>query len=574
MKQYRWYLGVVLLLLFAFLAACTGGAADEPTQEPEATEAMEEPAEEPTEEVAEEPAAEFEPMVLTAPDCEYGGKIQQIAALDELTVEFTMCRPDPAFLAKAAFIAFSIQPREWIEQASATKELLENPVGTGPYMLQEWARGDSVTFTRFGDYWGDPAVAETLVYRWGTEAAARLLELQSGTVDYITQLGQEQFAEVEANPDLQLIPEPNPNIFYLAMTNTFEPFNDPLVRQAVAMGIDRQRIIDNFYPTGSEVASHFTPCSIPNGCTGDAWYEFDPEGARELLAEAGYPDGFETSIFYRDVFRVYLPEPSVVAVELQTQLEENLGITAEVVVMESGEFIAESSAGNLDGLYLLGWGADYPHVTNFLDYHFGAANPQFGDTFPEIYEPLVEASQIADPAQAEPLYVQANNAIRELVPMVPIAHGVSANAALASLEGAHARPFGHHIFAMMNPGDDTLVVMQNAEPISLYCGDETDGESLSACGQVVESLLAYALDSGEIVPALATGCEANEDSTVWTCALRDGVKFHDGSDLDANDVVASWAAGIDASNPAHVGNTGAFEYFSYLWDNLMNLPPE
>ena len=113
--------------------------------------------------------------------------------------------------------------------------------------------------------------------------------------------------------------------------------------------------------------------------------------------------------------------------------------------------------------------------------------------------------------------------------------------------------------------------MQNNEPISLYCADETDGESLRPCQQVVETLLDYALDSGETVPALATSCEGNEDSTVWTCHLREGVLFHDGSTLDANDVVASWAAGIDAANPYHAGNTGAYEYFSYLWDGLMNV---
>ncbi len=69
---------------------------------------------------------------------------------------------------------------------------------------------------------------------------------------------------------------------------------------------------------------------------------------------------------------------------------------------------------------------------------------------------------------------------------------------------------------------------------------------------------------------MATGCSANEDSTVWTCNLRAGVKFHDGSTFDANDVVVSWAAGIDASNPLHTGNTGSFDYYSYLWDGHMN----
>lgn len=168
------------------------------------------------------------------------------------------------------------------------------------------------------------------------------------------------------------------------------------------------------------------------------------------------------------------------------------------------------------------------------------------------------------------MYEQANNAIRELVPMVPIAHGAAAMAARADLKDVNAPPFGAPRFEFMNPGKDTLVFMQNAEPISLYCADETDGESLSACQQVVEPLYKYKIDSGEVVPALATSCEPNEDLTVWTCTLRQGVKFHDGSMLDANDVVASWAAGIDASSPYHTGNTGAFEYYAYLWDALMN----
>ena len=95
-------------------------------------------------------------------------------------------------------------------------------------------------------------------------------------------------------------------------------------------------------------------------------------------------------------------------------------------------------------------------------------------------------------------------------------------------------------------------------------------EAQNSCQQIVETLLGYAIDSGDVVPELATGCTANADSTVWTCNLREGVVFHDGSAFDANDVVASWSAGIDASNPNHIGNTGAFEYYSYLWDGLMN----
>jgi ABC-type transport system substrate-binding protein len=341
-------------------------------------------------------------------------------------------------------------------------ELLRHPIGTGPWRLTEWAAGESVTFERFDDYWGETAPYKTLVFRWATEGASRLLELQSGTVDQITNISPDDYQIVQDDPNLQFLPVANPNVLYLAFTNTYEPWKNVDVRRAIAQGIDRQRIVDNFYADGSEVPTHFTPCSIENGCTGDAWYDFDLEAANALLDEAGFPrddDGirFTTSIFYRDVFRGYLPEPSLVAVEFQTQLRDNLGIDAEVVVMESGAFIEAAYAQELDGLYLLGWGADYPHVTNFLDFHFGRAQTQFGDPFPEIYEILEQASRIGDPAEAAPLYAEANNAIRDLVPMVPIANGSAAAAALGTVENAHVRPFGAPLFSRMNSGKDTFV---------------------------------------------------------------------------------------------------------------------
>lgn len=568
MKSKFYALLAVLVLVSLALAACQPAA-----PAPEAPAAVEEV---PTVEEApatEAPMADFEPLVKTAPDCDYGGLFKEIAALDQNTVQFTMCVPDPAFPSKAAFSAFSIQPQEWLEEAIVSGEILSKPVGTGAYVMDSWNRGDSIIYKRFDGYWGEPAKAETLVFRWSTEGAARLLELQSGTVDGIDNPNADDFDVIRDNPDLVLLEREAMNVFYVAMTNTFAPFDDVRVRKAVALGIDRQRLVDNFYPGGSSVASHFTPCSIPNGCVGDEWWAFDPEAGKALLAEAGYPDGFDTTIYYRDVIRGYLPEPGLVATDLQAQLAENLGINASIEVMESGAFIEESNAGRLEGIYLLGWGADFPHITNFLDFHFSENNPQWGNPYPEIYQPLVEASQIADPAEAEPLYVQANNAIRDLVPMVPIAHGGSGVAYRADVIGGHASPLTNEYFPVVDPaGRDTLVWMQNAEPISLYCNDETDGESLRACEQTLESLLFYEVGGTEVEPGLATSCEPNDDLTVWTCNLREGVKFHDGSTLDANDVVMSWYVAWDAASPLHVGNTGAFTYFTTLWGNLLNAP--
>jgi ABC-type transport system substrate-binding protein len=544
------------------------------TEEPAAP-ATEAPA---TEAPATEAPAAYEGMKVEAPSCDYGGGFKSIEAVDEFTVKITLCAPDPAVPAKVAFSSLGIQPSEYLESTGGNGDLLEKPIGTGPYKLEAWERGNQIVFTRNDAYWGEPAKSQTLVFRWSSESAQRLLELQSGTVDAIDNVGPDDFDTVTGDSSLALYPRPALNVMYIGMTNTFAPFDNELVRQAFAQAIDRQRIVDQFYPTGSEVASHFTPCSIPNGCAGEAWYDFNPEAAKALLAEAGYNESnpFPTvKLSYRDVVRGYLPDPNVVAQDIQAQLKENLGVTVEINVMESGAFLDAANSGALDGMHLLGWGADFPDVVNFLDAHFSAAAfDQFGTSFDDITDNLAQGGQLADPADRAPFYEAANNAIKQHVPMIPVAHGGSAIAYKAAVEGAHASPLSTEIFAVMGiPGQDTFVWMQNAEPISLYCADETDGESLRACEQVTEPLLSYEIGgTATETGGLAESFESNADLTEWTFKLRQGVTFHDGSSLDANDVVMSYVVQWDASHPLHTGNTGAFEYWTYLFGAFLNAP--
>lgn len=576
----------LVVLLSMLLVSCAPAATQAPAPEapaaPAATEAPpaapeapapEAPAAPVTEAPVEAPPAApaYEPMAVSA-DCASGSTIQEIAAVDELTVKFTLCHPDPAFLAKAAFIAFGIQPKEHFEAAAASKAILENPVGTGPWQVESWERGDSLVFKRYEGYWGEKSLAGSLVFRWAKEAASRWLELQSGTVDGIDFPAPSDYEGILANADYQLIYKAPLNLFYLGMNNQFAPFDDVRVRKAIAMGVDRQRLIDTFYPIGSKVATHFTPCEIANGCAGEDWYTFDLEAAKALLAEAGYADGFQTKLSYRDVVRSYLPEVGLLAQDLQAQLKENLNIDAEIVLLESGEFVAAVGEGRVEGLHMYGWIADFPHVTNFLDTHFGPTSVRFGVLPAEIVDPIQKGAQLADVAAAEPFYAEANNAIRENIPMVPMVNAVSAAAYKADVANAAASPLSTDNFAVMDPGGREMFVwMQNAEPLSLYCADETDSESLRACAQVLEPLYSYVPGGLDLQPALAKVCTPSDDLMVWTCELRENVQFHDGSALDANDVVASWVAGWDASSPWHVGNAGIFEYYGTLF-GFINAP--
>ncbi len=556
----------VVLILGLVLGGCAApaGTTGTTTEQPEAaTEAAPEAA----------PAGPFEPMVYAAENCDYGGVFKSMEAVDEKTVKFTLCYPDVAFPAKVAFSAFAINDADYLEATGGGGDLIENPNGTGPYTLAEWRRGDQMVFQRNENYWGDPAIPATVVFRWGTESAQRLVELQAGTVDGIDGVGADDFATVEEDPNLQLALRSGTNVFYVGMNNAFPPFDNERVRQAFAMGIDRQRLIDNFYPPGSSLATQFMPPAIFGYSEGQEWYEFNPEEAKKILEEEGVLPGFKTTITYRDVVRGYLPNPGIVAQDIQAQLAD-LGVEAEIVVMESGSFLTEANAGTIDGFHLLGWGADYPDATNFLDYHFGpGASAQFGEGFPDIWDALKEGSTKATAEERQPFYDTANELIKLHVPMIPVAHGGNAAAFKADVEGAYASDIGAEQFALMNPGGrEALVWMQNAEPIGLYCADETDGETLRACEQIMQSLLAYEPRTAAVIPSLATEWSANADLTEWTFTLRDGVTFHNGATLDANDVVLSYAVQWDAEHPLHVGNSGQFSYFSSLFNGLLNAP--
>jgi peptide/nickel transport system substrate-binding protein len=189
--------------------------------------------------------------------------------------------------------------------------------------------------TRNEAYWGDQAGSDRLIVRWSTEAAQRLVELQSGTVDGIDNIGPTDFETVDNDPNLALMPREGLNVFYVGFNNKFEPFNDVKVRQAIALGIDRQRIVDNFYPPGSEVASHFTPCSIPNGCAGDPWYDFDPAAAKALLAEAGHAKGLTLTAKLPPV--AYARRGGEI---LAAQLAK-AGITVELIPIEWAQWLDE-----------------------------------------------------------------------------------------------------------------------------------------------------------------------------------------------------------------------------------------
>lgn len=491
--------------------------------------------------------------------------LARIEAPDELTVIFTLCAADPTFLQKMTVVSYGINDSGYLAAATADGSILTTPNGTGPLKLVAWStEQEEVVLGRFEEYWGERSASERVVFKWQGDSAARLVQLRAGTVDGIDNVAANDIEALSVDPEYQVFKRLPAATLYAGVNTAFKPFDDIRVRQAIAMTIDSQRIVENFFPAGSAAATHYVPCVITYGCEGESWWPTDLETARELLAEAGYPDGFKTRIVFRDAVRVSNPDPTGIATDLQAQLAA-VGIDATLEVQEPATFDENVLSGLLDGIFIRGWTPDYLDPLNYMYTTLVGDYQKFGAVFESIAAPLRAASITPNSPQRAALFAEANDALREAAILTPLGHGSSAVAWSSAVNGAHSSPIADENFAQVSiNGREQVVFLQSVEPASLYCADETDNNVLRMCSQIHESL--YTIETGgtELVPSLATACEPNKSLTVWTCTLREGVRFHNGTRFDAGDVRDSYAAQWDCAHPAHVGRSGLFRYWEFM----------
>ena len=561
MKHNRWYSFFAIVLVAAFVLTACQPATQAPVAQPTA---------QPTAKPAATAAPAFTKLSLAAADCNYGGSLKSIEAPDANTVVFTFCAPNPAFPAQAAFASQEILQKALLDSTSGdSAKIGAKPVGTGPYILKEWVKGDHITLTANPNWWGGKVTNQTLIMRWSAKSAQRLLELQSGNVDGIELVGPEDIPTVQKDATLKFYPMTATNTLYFGMNNTKPPFDNEQVRQAFAMAIDKNRIMKNFFPAGSSVADQFLYPGLKPGFTdGLAGVAFDPTKAKQMLTDAKFDFNQTVPFSYRTNARGYAPVPDQIAQDVQAQLA-NIGVKVKLDVQESGTLIGNSGLGNLT-FFLLGWGEDYPDSTDWFDYHFGPASKTFGTSYPDITAAIKIGATSADPVVRQKAYDQVNQLLLQHVPMVPIAHGGNGDAFKASVNGVLISAYNQN-FPFMTTASGQVVWLQSGEPISLWCGDETDGETINACMVINEPLLKFKYGTTETEPALATSFEANADASQYTFHLRPNVKWSDGTAFTSADVFATYTAMWDAKNPNHKGNTGVFEYFG-AWLGLLNPP--
>jgi len=262
--------------------------------------------------------------------------ISEIEVLDEFTVKFTTGEPFGAMLATFAHPAGAIISPTAAEQYTDIREFGKHPVGTGPFQFVEWVPGDHITMEKYPDYWDaeNAAQVDRIIVKPVPEAGTRIAMLQAGDAHFINTLPASQAEIIKGSDDASVAENESIYSYWVALNTQKEPFDNKLVRQALNHAVDKEVIIDAVL-RGYGILSDSPLARRVWGYKSIMSYEYDPEKAKQLLAEAGYPDGFSSTLWCGES-----SDNKEVAVAIQGQLAE-VGVQVEVMPMESATLSAE-----------------------------------------------------------------------------------------------------------------------------------------------------------------------------------------------------------------------------------------
>jgi peptide/nickel transport system substrate-binding protein len=394
-------------------------------------------------------------------------------APDETTAVIRITEPSSAFLGALALVNFGIASPKALTDFEADAGTVdeeagvfqpsgtygtENPTGTGPYKFDSWERGDKLTLVANGDYWGEAPNIDTLIFRAIPDNAARLQALQTGEIQGYDLVEPQDIETIEADDSLQILDRPAFNVGYVTINQAMEPMNNPLVRQAVAHGLDRASVVDNFYAGRGEVAHQFMPPLVEGYADQVTEFEYDPARSRQLLQQAGLTLPVEIDFWYpTDVSRPYMPDPKRNFEAFAASLNESgFRVTARSAPW-SPDYLGRQQNGTAGHLNLIGWTGDYGDPDNFVGTFFQSRQPAWGtDRFPneEVIDILNRAERETDLDARTALYQEANQMIADWIPGVPYVHTSPALAFQANVTGYVPSPVSLEEFATVEFTDE------------------------------------------------------------------------------------------------------------------------
>jgi peptide/nickel transport system substrate-binding protein len=369
------------------------------------------------------------------------GNVKAVEVVDPSTVEFVLKEPRASFLAVLTAGAASIVSPTAVKKFGADYAL--QPVGTGPFKFASWERGQRVVLEKNPGYWRFPVKLDRVVFRPIVEDQARLTELLTGALDLIVGTPPDYVGQLESNPKVTLLKQVGAHVWYLGINNQKKPFDDKRVRQALNYAVNKEAIVrDVLKGTGSLSAGPVLPKTW-GADAGLKPYPYDPERARKLLAEAGHPNGFNTTLWVPESGSG-MQSPVAMSTVIQSNLKA-VGVTVTLQTMEWGAYLAKLRSKEQD-LFALSWmaGNEDPDMVMYPLLHSSQWTPNGpnralykNEKFDEL---LHQARLTTDEKKRADLYRQAQRILVDDAPWIFVDHEIQTAAHAKRVQGFKLHP--------------------------------------------------------------------------------------------------------------------------------------
>lgn len=368
----------------------------------------------------------------------FPGLVKSVTALSSYSVEIKLNKPYAPFLNALAMPSFGIASPEAIKKHNG--DMHEHPVGTGPFVFYSWERNKGVVLHRNDNYWNSPVKLSEVEFRVISSNKDRLEELRQGSIHIADYLSPNDIADIKYDPNLYLYLRPSFNIGYIAMNNEKFPFIKREVRVAINHAINKEKLIHDVFNNMAKPATTLIPPSLWGYNENLEPYKYDPEKARNLLAEAGFPNGFKTTLWVMDAAREYFPKPLETAQFIREDLKE-INIDLEIKVFDWNKYLTKLHNGEHE-IALIGWTGDFIDPDNFLYTMLSSENAKPGlagnYSFYKSKETdglLVQARQTTNTVFRRSIYRRLQEIVNYDSPSVPLVHTMPVLAARLSVKG-------------------------------------------------------------------------------------------------------------------------------------------
>ncbi|QBI21745.1 ABC transporter substrate-binding protein [Egibacter rhizosphaerae] len=342
-----------------------------------------------------------------------------VEVVDDYTIEVSLVEPFGPFELLIGYTGFHPLPDEFYDMEAT--EFEEAPIGNGPYMMDgEWERGQRIMLERFDDYGGEPANAQAVEMRIYDDVGTAYLDFEAGELDIHDGVPPESRTQALEEYGDRAFDNEVSSYDYLGFPTFVEPFDDPDLRKAISLAIDRESIIDVIFEGARTPATSALPPILPAHRDGACDYcEHDPERAQELYEGTDGIDGTLELYFNSGAGHEEWME------SVSLQLEDTLGIDdIEFNSLEFAEYLELHDAQEVEGPYRLGWVTVYPSPQYSMELYLEDSPSNYaGYDDPEFNDLMAEANA-TEPEEADEIYQEAEDILLEDLPIAPLWYGL------------------------------------------------------------------------------------------------------------------------------------------------------